>query len=631
MRQTYLHSTDVESAKSRWMEAFKGYELDTQNVPAADSVGRVTAEPVMACMSSPHYAASAMDGYAVRSQFTLGAAPGYPLSLKMGIECFPVDTGDPLPAGTDAVIMIEHVVITRDTIGIEQAVSPWQHVRAVGEDIIATEMLLPRYHKIGPADVGAMLAASVAEIKVIKRPQVIIMPTGDELVAPGTELKAGDIIEFNSHIFRNSLREWGCDVTVASPVRDEEAKLAQQVQESIRECDMLLVIAGSSTGRGDWTSDVLRASGELLVHGVAMRPGKPVMLARVQGKPVVGLPGYPVSAHLCLELFVRPLVYKLLHTAEPRAQVLKGTLTRRMISPMGVQEYVRVMVGQVGAKYVVTPLSRGAGVVTSLVKADGVVVVPASSEGFAVGDQVIVELRRDIADIEGRVVCIGSHDLALDVLADHSRLQAGVRLSSTHVGSMGGILALKRGESHFAGVHLLDSATGEYNIGFVEKYFLCKQMMLINLVGRVQGFITRKDAAGSITSWQDLTNHRFVNRQRGAGTRLLLDYHLAKNGIESSQIEGYGREETTHLAVACAVHAGEADVGLGILPAAKAFNLNFVPLALEQFDLLFHKEDLVDPRIKSLLQIIRSKSFKEEVGALGGYDTSKSGQIVWES
>ena len=198
MRQTYLHSTDVETAKSRWIEAFKGYELGTQRIAVVDSLGRTTAVPVMACLSSPHYAASAMDGYAVQSQFTMGAAPGYPRSLQVGVHCFPVDTGDPLPEGTDAVIMIEHVVVAGDTIGIEQAVSPWQHVRPVGEDIIATEMLLPRYHEIGPVDIGAMLAASVAEITVIKRPQVIIIPTGDELVAPGVELRAGDIIEFNS-------------------------------------------------------------------------------------------------------------------------------------------------------------------------------------------------------------------------------------------------------------------------------------------------------------------------------------------------------------------------------------------------------------------------------------------------
>ncbi|KAF0198033.1 MAG: molybdopterin molybdotransferase [Bacillota bacterium] len=631
MRQTYLRSTDVESAKSRWLDAFKNYELATERIAVVDSVGRVTAEPVVACMSSPHYAASAMDGYAVRSHVTVGAAPGYPLYLQVGIECFPVDTGDPLPNGTDAVIMIEHVVLAGNTIGIEQAIAPWQHVRPVGEDIVATEMLLSRYHEIGPVDVGAMLAASVAEILVIKRPHIIIMPTGDELVAPGIELRAGNIIEFNSHIFRNFLREWGCDVTVTLPVRDDESRLLQQVQESIEQCDMLLVLAGSSTGRGDFTEEVLRASGELLVHGVAMRPGKPVMLARVQGKPVVGLPGYPVSAHLCLELFVRPLVYKLRHIAEPKPKTLKGYLTRRLISPMGLQEYVRVMVGQVGAKYVVTPLSRGAGVVTSLVKADGVVVVPATSEGFAEGDQVVVTLQRDSANIEGRMVCIGSHDLALDVLADHARLKEGVRLSSTHVGSMGGILALKRGECHFAGIHLLDSRDGMYNVSFVERYFPGKQMVLVNLVGRVQGLITTKGSAGSITSWHDLTNHRFVNRQHGAGTRLLLDYHLAQNGIEASQIAGYSREETTHLAVACAVHAGEADVGLGILPAARAFDLNFVPLALEQFDLLFHKEDLVDPCMTALLDIIRSASFKDEVAALGGYDTFKSGQIVWES
>jgi len=619
----------VDEAKALWLNSFKEMDIGSEIIESMLALHRVTSEPVVALASSPHYAASAMDGFAVLAERTIGAAPGRPIELKIDVDCFPVDTGDPLPSGTDAVIMVEHVQISAASIVIEQPVSPWQHVRPVGEDIVATEVLLPRFRKISPVDIGAMLAASVLSVSVLKRPKVAVIPTGDELVDPGSKLKPGDVVEYNSHIIRHTLSEWGCEVHVSPSVRDDKKLLVQTFRECLQTADIVMVIAGSSTGRGDFTSDVLQECGELIVHGVAMRPGKPVMLGVAQGKPVVGLPGYPVSAYLCLELFVKPLVYMLQHQALLSHNKIEGVLSRRLVSPMGVQEYVRVTIGQVGGRYVVTPLGRGAGVVTSLVKADGYVLVPASSEGYAEGENVVVRLQSEGA-IDNGLVCIGSHDLALDTLGDLLVTRHGHRLKSSHVGSMGGIMALKRGESHFGGIHLLDSSSGKYNVPFVKRYFPDEEMLILNLVGRVQGLIIRPDDTKCIASWNDLVNCRFVNRQRGAGTRLLLDYHLAQEGIDPQQINGYEREETTHLAVACAVQAGEADAGLGILPAAKAFGLGFIPLALEQFDLLLYKKDLKDPRIANMIEVIRSKDFKDAVEVLGGYDTSRTGQIVWE-
>lgn len=631
MRQKYLQSLTVAQAKSLWLESIVSLDLGTEIIASTSSVGRTTAEPVFAVMSAPHYASSAMDGLAVAASNTYGAAPGRPLCLHVGKTCYPVDTGDPLPAGTDAVIMVEHVVFDGVQAYIEQSVSPWQHVRPVGEDIIATELLLHRHHTIRPVDVGALLAASVSQVTVQRRPRVAVLPTGDELVLPGSVLHPGDIIEFNSQIIEHSLASWGCEVTVSQPIRDDLVLLRAAVNHYLPMCDVLIVLAGSSTGRGDFTAQLLREFGEVYVHGVAMRPGKPVILGKAGEKPVVGLPGYPVSAHLCLELFVRPLVYGLQRRREPEETMVTARLTRRVVSTLGVEEYVRVALGRIGSQIMATPLSRGAGVLSSLVKADGVMVVPLQSEGYTEGEQVSVRLQTDLSVVNESLVSIGSHDLSVDILADLLCQRSGIRLTSTHVGSMGGLLALKRHECHFAGVHLLDASSGRYNSSYVEKYFADEPMVLINLVGRAQGFIVKKDLLGKIRTWQDLIHYRFVNRQRGAGTRLLLDYHLTQEGLDKRLISGYDREEITHLAVACAVHAGEADVGLGILPAASAFGLSFVPLCVEQYDLLLHRESLKDPRVEALLAIIRSAEFATAVAARGGYDTSQTGQIVWQS
>jgi putative molybdopterin biosynthesis protein len=627
VRQVFLQSKSITEARQLWLGRFPKAGLPAETIPSVEAYGRVTSSPVFALQSSPHYAASAMDGLAVESSKTIGAAPGKPLTLLMGQDCFPVDTGDPLPPGTDAVIMIEHVSLEGDLASIEQAVAPWQHVRPVGEDIVATDVLLPRHRKISSVDLGALLAAGVHTVAVVQRPRIAIIPTGDELVQPGSELRPGDIVEFNSHIISSLLREWGCEPIVMPPARDDRALLTSALRDALSH-DAVLIIAGSSTGRGDFTAECIAELGEVVVQGVAMRPGKPVILGEVLGKPVTGLPGYPVSAHLCMQQFIKPLTEQYLGFGQPAPQYVTGKLTRRLVSPFGVEEFVRVKVGSVDDTLVVTPLSRGAGVITSLTRADGQVIVPHNTEGFSEGEEVKVELERDLRDIAKALVVIGSHDPALDHLDDLLRQKAGFSLSSTHVGSMGGILALRKGECHLAGVHLLDEESGTYNVPFVKRYFPGKPMFLVNLAARWQGFMVRTDFDPDV-SLKDLPGLRFVNRQKGSGTRLLLDYHLRREGVDASTIRGYEREETTHLAVACAIKAGEADVGLGVLAAAQAMGLKFIPLCLEQFDLLLPSARQTDPRVAQVLNTIKSDDFAKLLSELGGYDTSNSGKTVW--
>ena len=629
VRQRYLHSVTKDEALQKWLGFCPLRELEGEVVAANQALGRITAKPVHALQSSPHYAASAMDGIAVWAKDTVLAAPLRPVKLVVGVDCFVVDTGDPLPQGADAVIMIENVVLEGTNCYIEASVAPWANVRPVGEDIIAGEILLPRFRHITPVDLGALLAAGVGHVSVLARPRVAIIPTGDELVPPGSVLKKGDIVEYNSAIISGEVELWGGQPVVWATVADDAALLSQAVAAAAAASDVVLVIAGSSTGRGDFTVDVLEKIGTVLVHGVAMRPGKPVVLATVGLTPVVGLPGYPVSMHLCLETFVKPLLHAYNRQPLPPLARVDGILTRRLVSPFGVLEHVRVQAGYVGGQIIVTPLGRGAGVVSSLMRSDGMVIVPAESEGIAEGETVSVILRKTLETIADTLVCIGSHDLALDVVADLLRVSYGMHLQTSHVGSMGGLLSLKRNFSHLCTSHLLDEASGQYNIPYVKRLFPDEDMIIINLVERWQGFIHRK--GDTFTGWHDLSKGRFVNRQRGAGTRALLDYHLKLQGIDTRTIEGYTREESTHLAVACAVEAGNADVGLGILSAAENFGLSFVPVCLEQFAIVMRGESLSDPRVVALLATIRSREFAERVEKLGGYETNKSGEVVWSS
>jgi len=634
VRQHFLQSIPLSEAVGRIVKEF-GQAMREEIVPTWEALDRVTAQPVFAKLSSPHYASAAMDGIAVRASDTKGARPGQPLRLRLGQEYVPVDTGDALPAGRDAVIMIEQVVPEGDDALIEQAVPAWQHVRPVGEDIVATDLLLPRYHRVKAVDLGAMLAAGVTDLAVLARMRTVIIPTGDEMVTPrpGVAPNAGEIIEFNSSIIVSTLKAWGADCLVTAPVKDDRSLLEQALRSAVREGDLVLVIAGTSTGRGDYTSDTVAQLGELLFHGVAMRPGKPVLVGRIGGVPVFGVPGYPVSATLCLHTLVKPLVFARFRQPLPEEPAVNGVLSRRLVSGFGVEEFVRVQVGAVAERAIVTPLGRGAGAVTSLVKADGYVRVPSSTEGFAEGEEVTVKLWRPWTQIASRLVCVGSHDVVLDVLADLLKTEHNGSFTSSHVGSLAGLMALSRNLCHCTTTHLLDEATGTYNVPFIQRLMPDRDLLLVNVVKRWQGFVVPTSLESEIKSWRDLCRYKFVNRQSGSGTRVLLDYHLRREGIDPAEIEGYEREETTHLAVACAVSAKEAEVGLGIKAAAVAFGLSFIPLCLENYDLLLPTAVLKDERISALLGVLASGRLAREIArlCLQGYDASTAGQVVWRS
>ncbi len=637
-RRYYLSDIPLEEALGKYFAALDSSEAlsltSTELVPLSAARGRVTAEPIWARISSPHYDSAAMDGIAVHSSSTVGATETSPVRLSVDDTAVWVDTGDPMPEGYDAVIMVEVVnEIDSHTLEIRSPAAPYQHVRPLGEDIVATELVLPESHTVRPVDLGACAAAGLSEVPVRRRPSVAVIPTGNELVQVGSDLNPGDIIEFNSLVLGGMVEEWGGEATTWNSVSDNFEELLDAVNEAVTSHDIVLVNAGSSAGREDYTAQVVESLGELVVHGTAIRPGHPVVLGVVEGKAVLGIPGYPVSAALTCELFVKPLIERKLGVPPASRNSVEATMARKTLSPIGEDEFLRVRLGRVGNRLVASPVGRGAGVIMSLVRADGIVKIPRFSEGIDAGTRVAVEMARPLTAIEDTVVAIGSHDLTLDLLASHlRRSRPEITLASSNVGSLGGLMALARGEAHLAGSHLLDEESGEYNLSFIERFVRERHVFVVNLVHRIQGLIVPRGNPGEVDNLEDLANPdlTFINRQRGSGTRLLLDYKLKELGIAAEDIRGYDREEYTHLAVAAAVAGGRADVGLGILSAARALGLDFVPLLSEQYDLVIPSEHYETERVQFVLEVIRGDAFRMEVDALGGYDTSTMGQVVAE-
>lgn len=638
-RHIYLKMEPVAAAREKFLRRFDLEKLlPPEEIPTVAARGRVTAAPVYARLSSPHYHSAAMDGYAVAAEVTFGAAPDRPKRLRLGREAWPVNTGQALPPGTNAVIMVENVVPVGDeAIEIEAAVFPWQHVRKVGEDLVAREMVLPEKTEITPYAIAALLAAGVTRVQVRRRPRVYIMPTGNELL-PVTALDAGElppgrIIEFNSAMLAALVEQYGGLPEVGPIVPDTPEALREAIQTAVARADILLINAGSSAGTEDYTATILAELGEVLVHGVAMMPGKPTILAVVADKPVLGIPGYPASAALAFEEFAAPLLAALLGKHPPRRPTVVAEPAQKLPSRAGMEEIVRVTLGKVGDRIIATPLPRGAGTVTSLLRADGLLRIPPTSEGIAASQPVPVELLLAVDDLERTLVIIGSHDNTLDLLATLLRRHyPELRLASAHVGSTGGLLALQQGRAHLAGSHLFDPATATYNIPYIKRLLPELPLKVVHLVQREQGFIVLPDNPKNIRDFADLIRPevRFTNRQRGSGTRILLDYELQRRQIAPHQINGYQQEEYTHMAVAVNVLSGVADVGLGILAAARALGLGFVPLVKERYELVVPATTFADERFQKLLALIRGEEFRQLAQELGGYDTSDTGKIVYE-
>ena len=633
-RTVYLNMQPLAKAREILADRFDAKLTKSETIPSRYASGRVTAEPVTARLSAPSFHAAAMDGLAVSARNTFGAADDNPITLDIaGGKAEFINTGYPMPDDYDAVVMIEHVLMADDqqTGLIRAPVYPWQNVRKVGEDIVATELLFPSHHQLAPPDVAALLTAGCAEVVVRKKPQITIIPTGSELVDLDGPPPPGKTIESNSAVLAGLADQAGAEPFVTPIIVDDYDNIKNHLQKAVQsDADVVIINAGSSAGSADYTVDVIAELGEVLVHGVTIMPGKPTILGVINDKPVIGNPGYPVSAIISFEQFVIPLLARMQGMEPLEPNTVSAVLARDLPSRGGIEEFRRMVTGRIGNDLVTLPLKKGAGAITSLTRANSILRISPSSEGESRGSRVELELLRPKQVLENTILCTGSHDLCLDILHDLLKRSSPFSLASNHVGSLGGILAIRDNMTLLAGSHLLDPESGDYNLSYIDRYLPERPIALITLVHREQGFMVQPGNPKNIRTVGDLLNDEvtMINRQAGSGTRVLLDHELAKADLDGDGINGYEAEEYTHMAVAVAVLSGKADTGPGILAAARALELDFVPITEERYDLIIPEEFLHLPAMQKVLGIINSDRFKEAVEARGGYSTRETGQRV---
>jgi putative molybdopterin biosynthesis protein len=637
-RTRYLSLAPLSDVHALWKEVFSCTPR-TELIPLDHSCGRITSQAIYSRLSVPARHLSAMDGIAVVSYDTVGATEQKPVHLTNAV---PVNTGNLIPDGYNAVIMIEYVEEVPDGWIIREEVPPWQHVRPVGEDIADSEMVVPSHHIIRPQDIGALAAYGITEVPVLAL-RVTVIPTGDELVpfGAGALPAPGQVIESNMLMAKAYLEQKHIEVHKTQIVPDIPDEIRSTVLSAIDNSDMVILSAGTSKGTKDYSARLLEELGSVLVHGISMRPGKPVIIGSVNQKPVICLPGYPVAAYTALREVVDSLLFAYglsdapveseegvdqctMHNAQCTMcgdGIVQGKLTTTLPSDIGMTEFVLATVSTIDGNWVVQPQSRGSGVMMSMVRANAYIQIPPSTEGLSAGSIVPARLSVSYARAQASILITGSHDPCLDILADIAAKQ-GIVIHSSHVGSMGGLLSLRKDECHASPMHLLDEQ-GEYNVSYLNKYCPDVRLMLVCVAKREQGVISQNGL-----NLSDIQCHTFLNRQKGSGTRILLDHLLRGEDIDPASINGYDREVTTHLAVCLGIQSGSAEMGIGVYSAAKACNLAFVPIGYERYELVI-REELYrnDARMAQIVSLIQSPEFSAKLVQLGGYDVSETGFV----
>ncbi len=633
MIKRYLTTIPREKALSEMLNRVAPI-TEEEYLPVYQCKGRILTKPVFARYSNPPFICAAMDGYATLSEKTSAADISNPLSMKKDIDVFSVNTGDPLPDNTDSVIPLEEVEDFDTSVIIRKPVYLWQNVRMVGEDIIEGDMLLPTNHSIRSFDIGMLLSAGITHTYVRRKPKLLIIPTGKELIdlyeKPEALKEQKGLIDFNSYTLLRLGEDRGFDVKKSKIVSDKD-ELTNIIKASIDSFDVIIINAGASAGKEDYTEAVIRELGILIFHGLSMMPGKPVMGGFIKEKPVFGIPGYPVSAIVCFQSFIDPLFDRLSLTTTLRKQII-CTIPFKVPSKIGIEEIVRINLIEKGGIFYAFPLQRGASIFSSMARADATISIPENIEGYDENSQVPCVLLRDEGELQKRIHVIGSHDLSLDIIRDMLKIRhPSMEFLSTHTGSLSGLFAIKKGISDLCTTHILDEREGVYNIPAIKKYLEHIPCILINIAKRMQGLIVKKGNPKGIKGITDLGRDdiRFINRQPGSGTRFLLDAQLKEAGIDKHNIRGYDREESSHTAVAVMVKESVADTGIAIYGVTKIFSLDFIPLVEEDFDLLVTKTFTEDERFTMLIDLIQSKEFKGRLDSLGGYNTKETGTIKY--
>ncbi len=631
-RNTYLNCITLEDALSMSLTESKKLNIGNEEVLHTidnNIIDKVLSKSIYSKNSQPFYNQSAMDGIAVIVENIDDVYEDNPQVLEINKDYVYVDTGDHIYNPYNAVIMIEDIVELDDNrVKINSKPTMWQHVRNVGEDFAFKELLFTKGHIIRDIDIPLLIGAGYSDVHVYKPLSSNIIPTGDEIVSNHSDLMVNKILDTNSHMFSAMLKEYS-DTTIHGVVKDDLETLKTTVLASTKEHDITVIGAGSSAGRDDYSYTAIKELGRVLFHGVAIKPGKPVCIGIVNKKLVICIPGYPVSAYFVIKKLLIPLIKSITHRPSDLTNTIKATLTSTIYSSLQYEEFVRVKLGKINNKIVATPLKRGAGILSSISQADGILTIPKSLEGYNSSSIVDVELLNN-SNLNNSLVAIGSHDVTVDIIKEQLQLN-NITLSSTHLGSMGGIFSLLKEECHIAPIHLLDEQTGEYNVSFINKYFKDKEMVLIKGIKRKQGLIHKKDTKFSINTIKDIASNDllFINRQRGSGTRILLDYLLSTESIDKEAIKGYNIEMNTHSMLANSIANGYGDVALSIQSVANAYDLEFKFIANEDYDFLIYKDSLQLDIIKSFIKVLKSETFKNKVLEYGGYEVDNIGELVY--
>jgi putative molybdopterin biosynthesis protein len=634
-QEQFLEVVSAEEARARFNRALDLAPLAGEKVALAAALGRVLAADVQAPVDAPPFDRSAVDGFAVRANDIAGASEGAPRRLVLNGEVLAcgvapklavapgtattIATGGVVPRGADAVVMIEWTELVETSEGpaidVRRAVAPGQFVSFAGSDIARGETVLRKGTLIGSREIGMLAACGVGEVALVRRPLVAVLSTGDELVAPGEKLPPGSVYDSNGAILAAAVTEAGGEPVPFGVFPDDVAVLEAAIRRALADCDMVVLSGGTSKGAGDLSHRVIAKLGKpgILVHGVALKPGKPLCLAVVGGKPIAVLPGFPTSAIFTFHAFAAPVIRARAGLAPEAADKIKASVPVRIPSELGRQEFVLVSLVAGEAGPVAFPSQKGSGAVTSFSEADGFIEIEALAPALDADTSVEVTLIGKAARPPDLVV-MGSHCVALEMVLG-KLAEAGFTARKIAIGSQGGVIAARRGECDLAPVHLLDPASGIYN-----EHLVTSGISRVAGWQRMQGFVHRPDDARFAgKSAQEALKAALadppclmVNRNAGAGTRVLIDQLLAGH-----RPAGYGNQPRSHNAVAAAVAQSRADWGVAIESVARLYGLGFLPLTPEQYDFLLVEKRRTRPAVKAFLAALDDPATRAAIRALG--------------
>jgi putative molybdopterin biosynthesis protein len=634
-QEQFLEVVSAEAAREKFASHLRLAPLSAETVPLAAALGRVLAADLTAPIDVPAFDRSNVDGFAVRAIDTLGATDGAPCRLRLNgevivcghapaLEVAPgsattIATGGMIPRGADAVVMIETTDLVETdpwpTIDGRRAAAPGQFISYAGSDMARGEVVLRRATHIGAREIGILAACGIAEIPVVRRPKVAVLSTGDELVAPGAPLRPAGVYDSNGAIIAASVAEAGGEPVPFGAFPDDETTLELAIRTALEACDVVLLSGGTSKGAGDLSHRVVSRLGApgIVVHGVAIKPGKPLCLAVIGDKPLAVLPGFPTSAIFTFHAFMAPVIRALAGLPPEAARTVEAEVPVRIASELGRLEFVLVTLAEGRNGPVAFPTAKGSGSVTSFSQADGFLEIDALASALDRGSRVPVTLIGRSAAMPDLVI-VGSHCVALDALLG-GLAERGFAARTIAVGSLGGVAAAERGECDFAPVHLLDPQTGAYNAHLVRE-----GLSLVKGWRRMQGFVYHpgdvrfegREAGNAIKAALADPACLMVNRNAGAGTRVLIDRLLA--GVRPA---GYSNQPRSHNAVAAAVAQGRADWGIAIQSVARLYGLGFLPIAPEDYDFLLVESRRERPAVQAFLGALRDDRTREQIRALG--------------